>query len=60
MKALREAGLDSAKVRDSIEQRQGFVGTDGICTYSAAEHNGLTKDAFVMVEIVDGKWKLLP
>ena len=60
MKALREAGPNSAKSRDSIEQTQRFVGTDGIFTCSAADRSGLTKDAFVMVEIVDAKWKLLP
>lgn len=58
--ALREADPDSAKIRDGIEQTQRFVGADGIFTCSAADHNGLTEDAFVMVEIVDAKWKLLP
>ncbi len=28
--------------------------------YSAEDHNGLTLDAFVWVEIVDGGWKLAP
>jgi len=38
---------------------ESYDPSTGIFTYSAADHNGLTKDAFVMVEIVDGKWKLL-
>jgi len=31
-----------------------------VFTCPAADHSGKTEDAFVMVEIVDGKWKLLP
>ena len=56
--ALRAVGADRAAVRDHLESTQGFVGTGGVFNFSAEEHNGLTKDAFVMVEIVDGKWRL--
>jgi branched-chain amino acid transport system substrate-binding protein len=59
LKALPETGPDRAKLRDKLEQTQGFVGTDGIFNYSATDHNGLSKDAFVMVTIEGGKWKLL-
>ncbi len=58
VKALEEVGEDRAQIRDMIEKTTGFVGTGGVFNYSAEDHNGLTKDAFVMVEIVDGKWKL--
>jgi len=57
---LRDSGPESANIRDTIERTQGLVGTDGIFSHSAADCNQPTKDACVMVEIVDGKWKLLP
>ncbi|HUU54087.1 MAG TPA: ABC transporter substrate-binding protein [Armatimonadota bacterium] len=56
--ALREVGPDRAAIRDYIEQKQDFVGTGGVFNFSPEDHNGLTKDAFVMVEVSDGKWKL--
>ncbi len=59
VKALREVGGDRAAVRDAIEQTQGFVGTGGIFNFSPTDHNGLTKDAFVMVQVVDGTWRLI-
>jgi len=59
VKGLRESSPDAAKIRDGIEQTTSFVGTDGIFNYSPQEHNGLSKDAFVMVEIANGKWKLV-
>jgi branched-chain amino acid transport system substrate-binding protein len=58
-KALRESGPDRAKIRTSIEKTKKFVGTGGIFNFSLADHNGLTQDAFVMAQVVDGKWKLL-
>ncbi len=58
VKALDEVDEDRAAIRDAVEKTTGFVGTGGVFNYSAEDHNGLTKDAFVMVEIVDGTWKL--
>ncbi|MHB1133127.1 MAG: ABC transporter substrate-binding protein [Chloroflexota bacterium] len=56
VKAL-ESGADSrAKVRDALENTQGFVGIGGIFNLSAQNHNGLAKGAFVMVRIKDGQW----
>jgi branched-chain amino acid transport system substrate-binding protein len=55
----REAGKVSREtIRNEIENIKGFYGTGGIFNYSPQDHNGLTKDGFVMVEIQDGKWKL--
>ena len=60
VKALEQAGeADRAKLRDVIEEIEDFVGTAGIFNYSPEDHNGLTADAFVWVEIVDGAWKLV-
>jgi len=58
-KALREVGPDRAKIRANIEQTKRFVGTAGIFNFSPADHNGLNQDAFLMIEVVDGKWRLL-
>jgi len=57
--ALGKVGGDSAKIRDEIEATKSFVGTGGVFNFSPTDHNGLTKEAFVMVEIKDGKWTLL-
>jgi len=56
--AIEKADKNGTSIRDEIEKITGFVGTGGIFNFSATDHNGLTKDGFVMVEISDGKWKL--
>ncbi len=55
---IREGGEDRAAVRDAIESTTGFIGTGGVFNYTAEDHYGLTADAFVMIEIVDGEWQL--
>ncbi len=45
-------------IRDELENITGFVGTGGIFNFSAKDHNGLTKEGFVLVEIENGDWKL--
>ncbi|MFA6450099.1 MAG: ABC transporter substrate-binding protein [bacterium] len=57
--ALKNVGPDKEKIRADIENKKGFIGTDGVFNYSAKDHNGLTQDAFVMVKIEKGKWVLL-
>jgi branched-chain amino acid transport system substrate-binding protein len=54
--ALGRVGPDRAKIRSYIENRKRFVGTGGVFSFSPEDHNGLTKDAFVMVKIENGKW----
>lgn len=57
--AIEAAGsTESEALREAIEQTQGFVGTAGVFNYSANDHNGLTKDAFVWVKVEDGDWRL--
>ncbi|MBN1460826.1 MAG: ABC transporter substrate-binding protein [Armatimonadetes bacterium] len=56
--AIEQGAEDSAGIRDQIEQTKNFVGTGGIFNFSPEDHNGLTKDAFVMVKVVDGQWNL--
>lgn len=45
-------------IRGELEKIIGFVGTGGVFNFSPEDHNGLTKDGFVMVTIEDGNWKL--
>jgi len=56
--AAKSGEVTHASIRDELEKITGFVGTGGIFNFSTDDHNGLTKDGFVMVEISGGKWKL--
>lgn len=57
--ALDQAGADRAKIRDALENLHGFNGIGGIFNRSPEDHNGLNKDAFALVTIQGGDWKLL-
>jgi branched-chain amino acid transport system substrate-binding protein len=59
MRAIKEAGPDKEKVRDTIENMKGFVGTGGVFNFSAKDHNGLDMDAFEMLTVKKGKFALL-
>jgi branched-chain amino acid transport system substrate-binding protein len=54
--AVKKAGTDKHKVRDAIESLRGFIGTAGIFTFSATDHNGLTMDAFEMLTVKNGRF----
>ena len=58
IEALKTVGPDKAKIRDYIENKEGFVGTGGVFNFSPQDHNGLTKDAFEMLTVKDGKFAL--
>ena len=58
MGAMEKVGADRAKIRSQIERTKGYIGTGGVFNFSAKDHNGLTKDAFVMVKVMKGKWAL--
>jgi branched-chain amino acid transport system substrate-binding protein len=55
----RAGGADKAKVRDEIEKTQGFIGNTGVFNMSPQDHMGLNLDAFKMVEIRGGSWKIV-
>ena len=55
----RAGGTDKAKVRDEIEKTSGFIGTAGVFNMTSEDHMGLNLDAFKMVEIRDGAWKIV-
>ncbi|NPA93862.1 MAG: ABC transporter substrate-binding protein [Thermodesulfobacteria bacterium] len=60
VEAVKRAGtIDRAKIRDEIENTHGFVGTGGVFNMSPTDHLGLNLDAFKMIEIENGNWKLL-
>lgn len=46
-------------LRDSLEHIKELPISQGIMNTSPTNHNGLDQRARVMVEVVDGKWKLL-
>ena len=57
--ALKKAGTtDRAQVRDAIENLHGLVGTAGIFNFSATDHTGLDLNAFEMLTVKDGKFKI--
>jgi branched-chain amino acid transport system substrate-binding protein len=58
-RAMREAGYDREKVRNSIEHMKNFIGTAGIFNFSPTDHNGLDIDAFAMLTVKDGRFVLL-
>ncbi|MCB4204066.1 ABC transporter substrate-binding protein [Deferribacterales bacterium Es71-Z0220] len=42
-----------------IEGIKGYLGTYGEFNFDSGNHDGLSKDAFVMVEIKNGDWELI-
>jgi len=58
-KALDGTGGDQAQIRQNFENIKGHVGVSGVFNFSPSDHNGLNPDAFVMVRIQNGIWKLV-
>jgi len=56
--ALDKVGPNPQKIRAELEKAK-LTGISGVFKMTAADHNGLGKDAFVMVKIVNGDWKLM-
>jgi branched-chain amino acid transport system substrate-binding protein len=57
--ALPGTDGNKEKLRDKLEKLTGLAGVSGTFNFSPKEHNGLGADAFVMVQIQKGTWKLL-
>ncbi len=49
-----------AALRDALEQSREVVGTQGVFTMSATDHNGMDDRARVPVVVRDGRFRLLP
>ncbi len=58
IRAIRKVGTNPSAIRDEIEKTR-MAGVSGVFAFSPDDHNGLTKDAFVMVQIEGDKWKML-
>lgn len=60
IKGAIERGADSAdSIRDQLEKTRQFHGIGGTFTYSAQDHAGLGKDAFVLVEVKNRDWVIV-
>ena len=58
--AIKSAGnSEPEKIRDALEATSGFLGTAGMVNMSKDDHLGLTTEAFKIVEVKDGDWRLL-
>jgi len=57
--AIERGGDTPATIRDQLERTVHFAGIGGVFNYSATDHAGLTKDAFVLVEIRKKDWALV-
>lgn len=56
--AIERGGDTPAAIRDQLEKTRTFSGIGGIYNYTPADHAGLTKDAFVLVEVKNHNWVL--
>jgi branched-chain amino acid transport system substrate-binding protein len=57
--AIEKGGATPAAIRAQLEKTRNFAGIGGIFNYSPTDHSGLTKDAFVLVEVKGRDWVLL-
>ncbi len=47
-------------LRGDLEKTHDLVGTHGVYSMTPTNHNGMDDRARVLVQAVDGQWKLLP
>ena len=60
IKGALEQGADTpAAIRDQLEKTRNFHGIGGTFSYSAQDHAGLGKDAFILVEVKNKDWVIL-
>jgi branched-chain amino acid transport system substrate-binding protein len=57
--AIEKGGDSPATIRDQLEKTKNFFGIGGTFSYSPQDHAGLTKDAFVLVQIKKKAWTLV-
>ena len=57
--AIERGGDTPAAIRDQLERTKNFAGIGGIFTYGTSDHAGLSKDAFVLVEVRNKDWVLV-
>jgi branched-chain amino acid transport system substrate-binding protein len=57
--AIDNGADTAAAIRDQLEKTRGFAGIGGSFNYSAQDHAGLGKDAFVLVEVKNKDWVIV-
>jgi branched-chain amino acid transport system substrate-binding protein len=57
--AIERGGDTPAGIRNALESTRNFAGIGGVFNYSPTDHAGLTKDAFVLVEVKKKSWTLV-
>ena len=57
--AIERGDETPAAIRDQLEKTRNFCGIGGTFTYTAQDHAGLGKDAFVLVEIKNKDWVIV-
>jgi len=57
--AIERGGDTPSTIRDQLEKTRDFHGIGGTFTFSPSDHAGLTKDAFVLVEVKNKDWVLV-
>lgn len=56
--AMKAVDPHRAEIRDYLGNKKGFVGQNAKFNFSADDHNGLSKRAFYMTVLSDGKWTM--
>jgi branched-chain amino acid transport system substrate-binding protein len=57
--AIEKGGDNPSAIRNQLEKTKNFAGIGGIFNYSVKDHSGLSKDAFVLVEVKGKDWELV-
>jgi branched-chain amino acid transport system substrate-binding protein len=57
--AIERGGDSPAAIRSELEKTRNFAGIGGVFNFSPQDHAGLSKDAFVLVEIKQKDWVLV-
>lgn len=57
--AIERGGDAPAAIRDQLEKTRQFHGIGGTFNFSAQDHAGLGKDAFVLVEVKNKDWMIV-
>ncbi len=57
--ALERGTVTRDSVRAQLERTRNFAGIGGVFNYAPTDHAGLTKDAFVLVEVKGKDWALV-
>jgi branched-chain amino acid transport system substrate-binding protein len=57
--AIERGGDTPAGIRNALETTRNFPGIGGVFNFSPTDHAGLTKDAFVLVEVRKKDWVLV-